>query len=133
MSRRAIVSPAWMDRLLVGWGLKSLHQHGAGWYSLCPMLRDGIPTGRPPGELYELGGEDYAALDAAINALPLIQRAAVSRAYKPWTAASIDQVEPASRQTWCERLKSAAVTLELAMRRKPLAQPEELDYSADIP
>lgn len=133
MSRRAIVNPSWLDRLLVGWGLRSLHLHGTGWYGLCPMLRDGIPTSRPPGELYELGGEDYAALDHAINALPLVQRAAVSRAYKPWMAASIEQVELASKQTWCERLKSAALTLELAMRRKPLAHSEELDYSADIP
>lgn len=118
MSRRAIVSPPWLDRLLVGWGLKSLHEHGSGWYRINPMLKDGIPTGRPPAELYELGSEDYKALDDAINTLPLGQRAAVTRAYKPWVASAIELLEPCIRaSTWCERLKSAAHTLESKMRR----------------
>ncbi len=116
MSKRATVQPPWLDRLLIGWGLKSLHSQ-RGWYSVNPMLKDRIPTGRPPSEPFELGSEDYAALDAAINALPVVQRDAVTRAYKPWTAANIDALSPAPISTWCERLKAAARTLALAMQR----------------
>ena len=117
MARRPTVSPPWLDRLLIGWGLKSLHEHGTGWYRINPSLKDGIASGHAPPEPFELGGEDYRALDEAIHALPLAQRAAVTRAYKPWAAASIDALEPANRQTWCERLKAAALTLESKMRR----------------
>ena len=122
MSKRATVSPDWLDRLLVGWGLKSLHQHGRGWYSVNPMLRDGIPSGKPPAGHFELAAEDYRELERAIELLPDLQRAAVTRAYKPWTAQGIDAMSPASTSTWCERLKSAARRLEVAMSRKTLAQ-----------
>jgi hypothetical protein len=118
MSKRATVQPPWLDRLLIGWGLKSLHQHGKGWYSINPSLKDGIATGRPPAEPFELGGEDYAALDAAICALPDVQRAAIIRAYKPWTAPSIDALGFVPTSTWCMRLKAAAQTLAIAMQRK---------------
>jgi len=117
MSRRASVKPDWLDRMLVGWGLKSLHQHGNGWYRINPMLKDGIPTGRPPGELFELGGEDYKALEVAIHALPDVQRAAITRAYKPWTAHSIDALSAVDTSTWCRRLQAAALTLAAAMQR----------------
>lgn len=126
MSRRATVQPPWLDRLLIGWGLRSLHTHGKGWYSVNPMLKDGIPTGRPPAEPFEMGSEDYAELDAAINALPDVQRAAITRAYKPWTAASIDVVGGVDVSTWCRRLQAAAVTLAAAMQRK-VAQDAEIN------
>jgi len=122
MSKRATVQPPWLDRMLIGWGLKSLHQHGRGWYSVNPMLKDGIPTGRPPSEPFELGSEDYAALDQAIKALPDVQRAAITRAYKPWTAYSFDMVCPTSTSTWCDRLKAAAVTLKIAMNQKKVCE-----------
>lgn len=125
MSRRAIVHPPWLDRMLIGWGLKSLHLHGNGWYSINPMLKDGIPTGRPPGELFELGSEDYRALDEAINALPAVQRDAITRAYKPWTAAALDAVYLCGTSTWCERLKAAALTLQTVMRRDGVYLPSE--------
>jgi hypothetical protein len=64
-----------------------------------------------------LGGEDYAALDAAICALPDVQRAAIIRAYKPWTAPSIDALGFVPTSTWCMRLKAAAQTLAIAMQR----------------
>lgn len=118
MSRRATVQPPWLDRLLVGWGLRSLHTNGSGWYSINPMLKDGIATGRAPGELFELGGEDYAALDRAIMELPEVQKVAVTRAYKPWTASSIDALCVVDTSTWCRRLQAAAENLTVAMQRK---------------
>lgn len=117
MSKRATVSPSWLDRMLVSWGLRSLHQHGGGWYSVNPMLKDGIPTGRAPAEPFELGTLDFEALGRAIDALPDLQRAAITRAYRPWTAASIDAISPAPTSTWCDRLKAASFTLHEAMRR----------------
>jgi hypothetical protein len=120
MSKRATVQPPWLDRLLIGWGLRSLHQHGKGWYSISPSLKSGIPSGKPPGELFELGGEDYAELDAAIRALPDVQKLAITRAYKPWTAADIDARAFAPTSTWCDRLKAAALQLAVAMQREPV-------------
>ena len=120
------MQPPWLDRLLIGWGLRSLHTSGSGWYSVNPMLKDGIATGRAPGELFELGGEDYAALERAIMDLPEPQKVAITRAYTPWTAASIDALCGVSTSTWCRRLEAAAVTLALAMQRK-VAQAEEIN------
>ena len=131
MSKRATVQPPWLDRLLIGWGLRSLHQHGKGWYSVNPSLKSGIPSGRAPSEPFELGSEDYKALDAAINALPDVQRAAITRAYKPWTAASIDIVGGVDVSTWCRRLQAAAQTLAIAMQRG-VAVGAEINYYSDI-
>lgn len=127
MSKRATVNPSWLDRMLVGWGLRSLHTHGSGWPKVSPMLRDGIPTGRPPSEPFEMGGEDYRALDAAIEALPMVQRVAITRAYKPWTAPGIDALGFVPTSTWCDRLHTAALTLKTAMQRKTLAISAEPD------
>lgn len=124
MSRRAAVSPPWLDRLLVGWGLRSLREQGSGWYRVNPMLRDGIPSGHLPTEPFELGGEDYRAVADAVGALAAAQRSAVVRAYKPWAAASIDALEPLSRQTWCDRLKAAASVLEGKLRRGVAFEPK---------
>lgn len=121
MSKRATVSPPWLDHMLIRWGTRSLHESGSGWYSINPMLKDGIATGRAPAEPFEMGTEDCRALDAAIDNLNPLQRAAVTRAYKPWSAASIDAKCPAAASTWCERLKSAARAIEHEMRVKAVA------------
>lgn len=118
MARRATVKPEWLDRLLVGWGLKSLNEGCNGWYSVNPMLKEAIPIAKGPGDVFDFGSEDYRALDAAIQALPAHQLAAITRAYKPWTAHSIDALQPALTSTWCERLKAAALTLAAAMDRR---------------
>lgn len=118
MSRRATVKPDWLDRMLISWGLKSLHTQGSGWYSVNPMLKDGIPSGKAPSGPYEYGAEDFRELEACIDLLTPAQKLAVTRAYKPWSAAAIDDLHPASVSTWCERLKAAARVIEAKMRRE---------------
>lgn len=118
MARRATVKPEWLDRLLVGWGLRSLNEGGNGWYSVNPMLKESIPTARGPADPFDFGTKDFDDLDAAIQALPPHQLAAITRAYKPWTAPGIDALQPAPTSTWCERLKAAALTLAAAMDRR---------------
>ena len=118
MSRRAMVKPDWLDRLLIGWGLRSLNEGCNGWYSVNPMLKDAIPTARGSADLCDFGTQDYDDLDAAIRELPTHQLAAITRAYKPWAAPGIDRMMPALTSTWCERLKAAAVTLAAAMDRR---------------
>ena len=115
MSRRATVKPDWLDHALITWGLRSLNKH-AGWYSINPMLKDGIRTGRPPPEPYEMGADDHRQLEQCIADLTSVQRDAITRAYKPWTARAIDELRPASTSTWCERLKAAARVIESKMR-----------------
>jgi hypothetical protein len=117
MPRRSTVKPDWLDRMLIGWGCKSLHTQGRGWYSINPMLKDGIPTGRAPSEPYELGAEDFRELDRCIEALSDLHKLAITRAYKPWSARAIDEQFPCGSSTWSERLKAAASILELKMRR----------------
>ena len=113
-----MVKPDWLDRLLIGWGLRSLNEGSNGWYSVNPMLKDAIPTARGSADLCDFGAQDYDDLDAAIQALPTHQLAAITRAYKPWAAPGIDRMMPALTSTWCERLKAAAVTLAAAMDRR---------------
>ena len=128
MPRRAIVKPDWLDRLLIGWGLRSLNDCN-GWYSVNPMLKDAIPTARGPADPFDFGAKDFDDLDAAIQALPTHQLAAITRAYKPWAAPGIDRMMPALTSTWCERLKAAALTLAAAMDRRS-AGPRELKKAA---
>lgn len=113
-----MVKPDWLDRLLIGWGLRSLNEGSNGWYSVNPMLKDAIPTARGPADPFDFGMKDYDDLDAAIRELPTHQLAAITRAYKPWAAPGIDRMMPALTSTWCERLKAAAVTLAAAMDRR---------------
>ena len=113
-----MVKPDWLDRLLIGWGLRSLNEGSNGWYSVNPMLKDAIPTARGSADLCDFGTQDYEDLDAAIRELPTHQLAAITRAYKPWAAPGIDRMMPALTSTWCERLKAAAVTLAAAMDRR---------------
>ena len=113
-----MVKPDWLDRLLIGWGLRSLNEGSNGWYSVNPMLKDAIPTARGSADLCDFGTQDYDDLDAAIRELPTHQLAAITRAYKPWAAPGIDRMMPALTSTWCERLKAAAVTLAAAMDRR---------------
>lgn len=113
-----MVKPDWLDRLLIGWGLRSLNEGCNGWYSVNPMLKEAIPTARGSADLCDFGTQDYDDLDAAIRELPTHQLAAITRAYKPWAAPGIDRMMPALTSTWCERLKAAAVTLAAAMDRR---------------
>ena len=113
-----MVKPDWLDRLRIGWGLRSLNEGCNGWYSVNPMLKDAIPTARGSADLCDFGTQDYEDLDAAIRELPTHQLAAITRAYKPWAAPGIDKMMPALTSTWCERLKAAAVTLAAAMDRR---------------
>jgi hypothetical protein len=84
MSRRIRVKPAWLDDLLSGWGRKSdRHQ---GWYSINPMLRDGIPTRTNALEVTGYIHMDYADLESAIGELEPKLRLAIVAAYKPWYA-----------------------------------------------
>ena len=125
-----MVKPDWLDRLLIGWGLRSLNEGCNGWYSVNPMLKDAIPTARGSADLCDFGTKDYEDLDAAIRELPTHQLAAITRAYKPWAAPGIDRMMPALTSTWCERLKAAAVTLAAAMDRRTVYDHKTLKDAA---
>ena len=116
MSKRATVNPRWLDCMLIGWGLASIRS--SGWYTINPMLQDGIPTGFRSREPTGLCVEDYRDLEAAIDALPLNHRCAVTRAYKPWTAQQIEQEWPARHpEVWRRWLTAAAQAIVAHMNR----------------
>jgi len=88
MSRRATVEPVWLDRMLVAWGTASIRS--SGWYSINPMLKDGIPNPARSMEPMGLTSLDFRQLESAINALPHHNKLAITRAYKPWAAREIE-------------------------------------------
>jgi hypothetical protein len=120
MSKRVTVKPDWLDELLRNWGRKSDRQNG--WYSISPMLADGIP-GRTHS--LEVGGyvhADYQDLERAINSLELKYRLSVIGAFKPWLR---DEIVEYQVRTWLvtERtlqnwVHEAAAQLAQAMDRR---------------
>ena len=114
MSRRSVVEPVWLDRMLQGWGTSSLKSKG--WYAVNPMLKDGIPVSARSYEPTGLCLMDYTQLEEALETLDLKHRCAITRAYKPWTAKAMEAEWPAtSTMTWCNWLHAAAKLITIHM------------------
>jgi len=120
MSRRATVRPDWLDSMLVAWGLSTLKAQ-RGWYSVNPMLRAGIPRPTPTPDLWDITSSDYRQLEAHIRSLEQHHQAAVIRAYRPWTARTIEELHPdATAGCWFRWLHGAAERLAAAMDRRTI-------------
>lgn len=118
MSRPAALEPRWLVGLLNAWAKRSLSEQtrGLGWHSICPMLQSGIPGKARSYEPTGYGDADHQAAHDAVNRLPLEQRMAVARYFKPWAKAAIDAEFHLSDDTWMRRLKAALVTLDRELR-----------------
>lgn len=88
MSRRATVEPAWLDAMLVAWGMIRVRQ-ALGFPSESFMFKERIPS---PARSYEptgYCGADFRDLETAMDALELPHKYAILHCYKPWTAESV--------------------------------------------
>lgn len=115
MSRRATVKPEWLDHMLVSWG-KELNR-SRGWYTVTPMLRDGIPMPAQSMEPTGLCRQDWRQLELAIEQMERWHQAAVIRAYRPWVAETLEREYPVPAKQWFLWLHEAAADLCLRMER----------------
>lgn len=118
MGRKAELEPRWLIGLLNAWALRSMSEQrrGLGWYSICPMLKSGIPGKARSYEPTGYSNADHDATLAAINMLPLQERMAVARYFKPWAKAQIEAEFRLSDDTWMRRLRAGLVLLEVELR-----------------
>jgi len=124
MSRRTLVQPRWLDCLLWNWAIRSLKVESGsiGYYTINPMLKEGIPTQATSYEPTGFNADDFEATTKAIDALPDNFRLVILRAYKPWAARAMEaelDVYGVSERTWQRWTHEAAVILERALMRKP--------------
>jgi hypothetical protein len=95
---------------------------GLGYYSVNPMLKDGIPT---PARSYEPTGyshEDFRELEAAMTGMAQAEEykyeiLAVLRYVKPWKAKAIDEEHQRETRLWLRDLKNGLATIDAKMRR----------------
>ena len=120
MARKPTLGPDWLTGLLVQWGLRQLHSQskGLGYYSVNPMLRDGIPQPARSHEPTGYSDEDFRELECAIGLLPLEQQLAIARYCMPWRIRMIDEANPAHQTTWLYRLKQGLAVVAANMERK---------------
>lgn len=121
MTRRATVDPVWLDRLLVGWGMRAVRE-ALGFPPISPMFKERI---QQKAESYEPTGycwQDYTDLETAIDGLDMKYRLVLTRCYKPWTAkameAELDSFYGVTDRTWRNWLHEAASILAAKLARK---------------
>lgn len=118
-----MVSPRWLDVMLWQWGLWSLRRaSGAlGYPTVCPMLKEGIPSRAEAFEPTGYSGEDYRQLEAAIAGLDQKHQLAIVRAYRPWKIAAIAEeliAKDVSDRTWQRWVHEAAALVAEQMGRQ---------------
>lgn len=123
MSRPPQLEPAWLIGLLLAWSRRETRNSGLGFYTVSPMLRDGIPT---PARSYEptgYGGAELEAVGHAVMALRLMRRLAVLRYLRPWMANAIDaEIERVlDTDTWMYHLRGALDELAWAIDGRRMA------------
>lgn len=123
MGRKAQLEPAWLVGLLNAWAVRSHHDHskGLGWYSICPMLKSGIPTKARSYEPTGYSGQDFRDVYEALQELELMQRMAIGRYFKPWAKAGIEAEFLRSDYLWRKDFAAAMAKLEQKLRI-PVAQ-----------
>lgn len=91
MSRAPQLEPAWLIGLLIAWSRRETRDSGLGYYTINPMLRDGIPCQARSYEPTGYGGTELDAIGRAVNQLRLMRKLAVMRYCRPWMAGAIDR------------------------------------------
>jgi hypothetical protein len=124
MPRKPELEPRWLVGLLHQWAMRELYgsTKGLGYYSVNPMLKDGIPTQARSYEPTGYSHEDFRELEAAMKEMAQAEEykmevLAVLRFAKPWKAADIDQANPRETRLWLRDLKNGLATIDAKMRR----------------
>src|SRR5574341_477100 len=117
MSKQKPIEPRWLVSLLVCWARRDLHDEirGLGYYSINPMLKDGIPGRVRSYEPAGYSGQDYTDLEQCLKQLKPRQLLAVLRYCKPWKAADIDAEYRLDADTWMHHLRNGMEALARLM------------------
>lgn len=120
MARKPNLGPDWLTDMLVQWGKYQLRGQSKclGYYTVNPMLRDGIPQPARSHEPTGYSEQDFSQLEAAVGLLPTEQQLAIARYCMPWRIRMIDEANPAHQTTWLYRLKQGLAVVAAAMERK---------------
>jgi len=118
MSRAPQLEPAWLIGLLLAWSRRETAANGLGFYSVNPMLRDGIPCQARSYEPMGYGGAEVDAAGRAVAELNLMHRIAIMRYLRPWMIPAFDrELEyTASTRYWLATLRGALRILEGELR-----------------
>lgn len=121
MPKPARLGPDWLTDLLYRWGKSQLDRSskGIGYYTVNPMLRDGIPQPAASHEPTGYSGQDYRDLERAVAELETIQQLAIARFCMPWRIRMIDaEHEYMTTRRWLVELRAALELIDSAMSRK---------------
>jgi len=131
MARQPTLGPAWLIGLLTQWGRRELYDmdKGLGYYSINPMLKDGIATPARSFEPIGYSSLDFSDLERNLKLLRKKQLLAVMRYAKPWKAASIDEEYPLDTDTWLHHLKNALEVLTTRLDAEKPCLFENCGYS----
>lgn len=139
MSRPPQLGPAWLIGLLMAWSRRETRDSGLGFYTVSPMLRDGIPTQARSYEPTGYGGAELDSIGVAVKTLRKMHWLAVMRYLRPWRAEAVERAlrddgeTPPISSEWLKLLREALLVLELEMmRKKTLDRRETAIYSAEI-
>lgn len=88
MSKRATVEPAWLDAMLVAWGMVRVRQ-ALGFPAESFMFKERVPSPARSFEPTGYSGQDFRELEAAMERLPVPQKYAILHCFKPWTVETV--------------------------------------------
>jgi hypothetical protein len=89
---------------------------GIGWYSVNPMLKEGIPSRAESFEPTGYSGQDFKTLEDAMTAIQPRYLLAVVRYAAPWKARELDLEWGYSADTWLRYLKAGLEDLDHEMK-----------------
>lgn len=123
MPRKPELEPRWLVGLLHQWAMRELYgsTKGLGYYSVNPMLKDGIPTQARSYEPTGYSHGDFRELEHAMKEMAEAPRLkfellAVVRYVKPWKAKDIDAEWPRETRHWLKDLRNGLATIDAKMR-----------------
>ncbi len=119
MPRQAQLEPRWLVGLLVAWGRHKRREStgSLGYYSVNPMLKDGIRGQAQSHEPMGYGAGDFRDLEKAMQLLDKPRLAAVVRYTLPEKARAFDEEWGYSTDSWLRLLKAGLADLEAMLAR----------------
>jgi hypothetical protein len=97
--------------------MRELHgqTRGIGWYSINPMLKEGIPVRAESFEPTGYSGQDFDRLEQAMRQIQDKHLLAVVRYVMPWRARAMDEEWGFSTDSWLRYLKAGLIDLDEKM------------------
>jgi hypothetical protein len=117
MARKPELHPAWLVGLLHQWASRRRAEESrtVGWYSINPMLKEGIPVRAESYEPTGYSGHDFKNLEAAMQAIDSRYAIAVIRYVRPEKARGFDVEYGYSADTWLRYLRAGLADLDTRM------------------